>query len=195
MSHIVVHIESCNDLPEQCQAHERDSLERLCRYIARPAVSNERLSVNDRGQVVYRLKHSFHDGTTHVVLDPMDFIARLAALVPRPRAHLTRYHGVFAPNFKRRHLIVPNHAHPAVREPHAPPPPMSWMQRLERVLHIDIEHCGVCGGTLRVIACIDTPEVIERILAHLATRATGAINDPRAPPLGACAAQPRPAHH
>ena len=55
-----------------CQAHERDSLERLCRYIARPAVSNERLSVNDRGQVVYRLKHSFHDGTTHVVLDPMD---------------------------------------------------------------------------------------------------------------------------
>ena len=72
---------------------------------------------------------------------------------------------------------------------------MSWMQRLERVLHIDIEHCGVCGGTLRVIVCIDTPEVIERILAHLATRATGAINDPRAPPLGACAAQPRAAHH
>ena len=41
-----------------CEAHERDSLERMCRYIARPAVSNERLSVNDRGQAVYRLKHS-----------------------------------------------------------------------------------------------------------------------------------------
>ena len=75
-----------------CPAHDRDSLERLCRYIARPAVSNERLSVNDRGQVVYRLKHAFRDGTTHVVLDPIefmrhirvpldpiDFIARLAA--------------------------------------------------------------------------------------------------------------------
>ena len=72
---------------------------------------------------------------------------------------------------------------------------MSWMQRLKRVFHIDIEHCGVCGGTLRVIACIDTPEVIEGILAHLATRETGAINDPRAPPLGVGAAQPRPAHH
>ena len=80
---------------------------------------------------------------------------------------------------------------------------MSWMQRLERVFHIDIEHCGVCGATLRVIACIDTPEVIERILAHLATRETGAIHDPRetgaihdprAPPLGVGAAQPRPAH-
>ena len=69
------------------------------------------------------------------------------------------------------------------------------MQRLKRVFHIDIEHCGVCGGTLRVIACIDTPELIERILAHLATRETGGINAPRAPPLGACAAQPRPAHH
>ena len=68
----------------RCRAHERDSLERLCRYIARPALSNERLSVNDRAQVVYRLKHPF--GTTHVVLDPIDFIARLAALVPRPRA-------------------------------------------------------------------------------------------------------------
>ena len=49
-----------------------DNLEWLCRYIARPAVSNERHSVNDHGQVVYhqpvyRLKHPFHDGTTHVV--------------------------------------------------------------------------------------------------------------------------------
>ena len=72
---------------------------------------------------------------------------------------------------------------------------MSWMQRLKRVFHIDIEHCGVCGGTLRVIACVDTPEVIERILVHLATRETGGIDDPRAPPLGVNAAQPRPAHH
>ena len=108
----------------------RDSLERLCRSIVRPAVSNERLSVNDRGQVVYRLKHPFHDGTTHVVLAPIDFIARLAApevplaqrarSVPRPRAHLTRYHGVFAPNFKHRHYIVPNRAHRAARESQAP---------------------------------------------------------------------------
>ena len=120
------------------------------------------------------------------MLDPIEFIARLAApevplaqrarSVPRPRVHLTRYHGVFAPNFKHRHRIVPNPAHPAAREPHAPPPPMSWMQRLKRVFHVDIEHCGVCGATLRVIACIETPEVIERTLAHLATRA---------PPLGA----------
>ena len=175
----------------RCQAHERDSLERLCRYIARPAVSNERLSVNDRGQVVYRLKHPFDDGTTHVVLDPIDFIARLAALVPRPRAHLTRYHGVFAPNCKHRRPIIPNRAHQTAREPHATrPAPMRWRQRLKRVFHIDIEHCGGCGGTLRVIARIETPEVIERILTHLAARNTGGIDSPRAPPLHAPEAQP-----
>ena len=175
-----------------CRARDRDSLERLCRYIARPAVSNERLSVNDRGQVVYRLKHSFRDGTTHVVLDPIEFIARLAALVPRPRAHLTRYHGVFAPNFKHRLRIIPNSVHQSAREPHAPrPAPMSWMQRLKRVFHIDIERCDVCGGTLRVIACIETTELIETILTHLAAREA----HPRAPPPGAPAAQPRPAQH
>ena len=69
-------------------------------------------------------------------------IVRLAALVPRPRAHLTRYHGVFAPNFKHRHRIVANPAHQGAREPLAPrPPPMRWMQRLKRVFHIDIERC------------------------------------------------------
>ena len=183
-----------------CRAHERASLERLCRYIARPAVSNERLSVNDRGQVLYRLKHPFRNGTTHVVLDPIDFIARLAApevplaqrarSVPRPRAHLTRYHGVFAPNFKHRRRIIPCPAHQTAREPHASrPAPMSWMQRLKRVFHIDIEHCGVCGGTLRVIACIETPEVIERILAHLAARNTARSDYPRAPPLRASGAE------
>ena len=47
-----------------CRPRDRDSFERLCRHIARPAVSNERLSVNDRAQVVYRLKHPFGDSTT-----------------------------------------------------------------------------------------------------------------------------------
>ena len=137
------------------------------------------------------------NGTTHVVLDPMEFIARLVApevplaqrarSVPRPRAHLTRYHGVFAPNFKHRRRIVPKPAHQTAREPHASrPAPMSWMQRLKHVFHID----GVCGGTLRVIACIETPDVIERILTHLAARNTGCIDYPRAPPLHAPEAQP-----
>jgi len=91
-----------------CQPHERDRLERLCRYITRPAVCMERLSVNSAGQVVYRLKHPFRDGTTHVLFSPEDFIARLAAVVPRPGFNLTRHHGVFAPNSAFRRAVVPD---------------------------------------------------------------------------------------
>jgi excinuclease ABC subunit A len=52
--------------------------------------------------VRYPLKTPYRDGTTHVLFEPVDFIARLAALVPKPRVSLTRYHGVFAPNSHAR---------------------------------------------------------------------------------------------
>ena len=80
-----------------CPADRRDRLERLCRYVTRPAIALERLSLNRRGEVLLALKRPFRDGTTHLRFTPEDFMARLAALVPRPRANLTRYHGVFAP--------------------------------------------------------------------------------------------------
>ena len=73
------------------KAHERDKLERLCRHVARPAVSTQRLSLTRNGQVRYELKTPYANGTTHVVFEPLDFIARLVALVPRPRINLTRY--------------------------------------------------------------------------------------------------------
>ena len=90
-----------------CEAWQRSKLERLCRYITRPPIAIKRLSVDDRGRVVYRYRQPFRDGSTHVVFEPLDFMARLAALVPRPRLNLTRFHGVFAPNFKYRQKIVP----------------------------------------------------------------------------------------
>ncbi len=83
-------------------AQQRDKLERLCRYITRPPVSEQRLSRTAHGKVRYELKTPYRDGTTHVIFEPVDFIARLAALVPKPRVNLTRYHGVFAPNNRFR---------------------------------------------------------------------------------------------
>ena len=61
-----------------------------------PAVSEQRPSLTAQGQVRYQLKTPYRDGTTHVFFEPLDFIARLAALVPKPRLNLIRYHGVFA---------------------------------------------------------------------------------------------------
>ena len=97
-------------------AHEREKLERLCRTITRPAVSTERMSLTAQGNVRYRLKTPYRDGTTDVVLKPLDkiagcdfeqpqagpqyFIARLAALVPTPRVSLTRYHRAMNMNWR-----------------------------------------------------------------------------------------------
>jgi hypothetical protein len=72
-------------------------LEHLCRYITRPAIANERLKRNRTGQVVLQLKSAYKDGTTHIVMEPLEFMERLATLVPRPRLHLIRFHGVLAP--------------------------------------------------------------------------------------------------
>ncbi len=110
-----------------CEGKQKDKRERLCRYIARPAVAVARLSLSSTDKVVYTLKTPYRDGTTQAAFEPVDFIARLAALVPKPRVNLTRYHGVLAPNHR-------------------------------------------CGGSVRVIACIEDQEIIDRILAHLRDR-------------------------
>ncbi len=44
---------------------------------------------------------------------------------------------------------------------------MTWAQHLKRVFEIDIETCVACGGAMRIIACIEDVDVIEKILAHL----------------------------
>ena len=66
------------------EAHDRKRLEQLCRYITRPALSDERVQVNAAGQVELKLKTPWRDGTTHLVMSPREFMQRLAALVPRP---------------------------------------------------------------------------------------------------------------
>jgi hypothetical protein len=56
---------------------------------------------------VLQLKSAYHDGTTHVVMLPLEFMPRVTALVPRPGLYLMRFHGVLAPYAKRRAAIVP----------------------------------------------------------------------------------------
>ena len=68
-----------------CKSYERKKLEHICRYISRPSLSEERLSVNDHGQVIYKLKTVYQNGTTHIVLSPLDFLSRLSSLIPRPK--------------------------------------------------------------------------------------------------------------
>ena len=80
--------------------------------ITGPALANERVQTNAAGQVVLKLKTPWRDGTAHLVMSPLEFRQRLAALMPR--LHLIRFHGVPAPNAKLRALGVPQEP-----EPHA----------------------------------------------------------------------------
>ena len=141
------------------RADQRDKLERLCRYISRPAISEKRLSLTNSGMVRYHLKTPYRDGTTHVFFEPLDFLARLAALVPKPRTNLTRFHGVFAPNSKFRSEVTPSkrgkgRQRPGVdsedktpAEKHAA---MTWAKRLKRVFDIDVQTCDACGGAVKI---------------------------------------------
>ncbi len=70
----------------RCGAGQRKELERLCRYITRPAIANERLQRNRAGQVVLQMKSAFRDGTTHVVMSPLEFMQRLGPRWCRVRA-------------------------------------------------------------------------------------------------------------
>ncbi len=115
------------------------------------------------------------------MLEPLDFLARLAALVPTPRVNLVRFHGVFAPNSRHRARVTPAGRGPGARHsPIAPlpepaetsgqSPPSGWARRLARVFGIDVRTCNDCGGQLRVIACIEDRLTIDSILAHLESR-------------------------
>lgn len=114
------------------------------------------------GNVRYQLKTPYRDGTTQIIFEPLDFIARLATLVPKPRINLTRFQGVFAPSSQHRTRVTPakrgRGGHRARTAESEQPPPaqrraaMTWAQRLKRVFGLDIETCRACGGAVRIIA-------------------------------------------
>jgi len=169
-------------------AHDRAALERLARYVARSPVANERLSLDERGRVLLELTHPWSDGTTHLAFEPLVFLERLAALVPRPRVHLVTYHGVLAPAASWRDEVVPP---PSIEEdspeplfpiPRARPRRIPWAELLRRVFAIDAFRCP-CGGRRRVLAAITQPGPICAILRHLGLPHTAPQLAPsRAPP-------------
>jgi hypothetical protein len=113
---------SKTDLPERCvrqggmslhadvavPARDRMRLERLCRYILRPALCLDRLEALPSGMLSYQLKNRWRDGTTHILMERRELLERLAPLIPPPRAHQVRYHGILAPCAAGRSVVVPN---------------------------------------------------------------------------------------
>jgi len=165
-------------------AGRRERLEGVCRYALRPPIALERLSVSGDGRVRLQLRHRWADGTTHLEWDPIDFLGRLAVLVPRPRINLILHHGVLAPRAAWRSAVIryttatDRHAgavEPPTRGcPRDPPTAVrgrgrnrSWADLMSRTFGFDVLACPRCGGRLRLVALIEQAAVIERILRHL----------------------------
>lgn len=97
-------------------AADRGGLERMCRYLLRPPLSNDRVKIQGNGRVRVAFVRPWQDGTSHVTLDPLTFISRLVALVPPPRVHQIRYHGILAPRSRLRPLVLPASARESDRQ-------------------------------------------------------------------------------
>jgi hypothetical protein len=171
-------------------ANDRDGLEYLCRYLARPPIANDRLQELPDGRLALRFKQAWRDGTTHIVFTPHELIEKLIPLIPRPRCHLVRYHGILGPAAKDRHKVVPT--------PSALPAPdgvgddsagadkasegesrdiditkipgisrLPWSLLLKRVFMTDAVTCPKCQGRMKILAAITNPDAIRKILDHL----------------------------
>ncbi len=152
-----------------------------------PPLAAGKLRVLDDQTLRFTLKTPWSDGTTHLVLSPLELIEKLAALVPPPRLNLVLYHGVLAPNAANRDRIVPGgNEEPTESCAHdegsvAPVYRLSWSRLLARVFRVDVTQCPACGGTMKIIAALTEPLAIRTTLDGVSLAS-------RAPPI----APPRP---
>lgn len=117
------------------EVEERPQLEQLVNYILAPPFYDHQLSLDDQGNVVLQLKRARHSGTSQVVLDPFEFLDRLAELVSRPKANTVRYFGIYAPRAPLRRQAV------ALRVGDSGPARVTTGATL----------CPICGKALRVV--------------------------------------------
>jgi hypothetical protein len=184
-------------------AGQRDRLERVCRYALRPPVPVERLHPTEDGLVRLSLRQPWHDGTTDLVFTPMEFLERLAVLVPRPRINLVLYFGVLGARAALRADVVASGRAQAAGDTEADAGAtkgvaipargrgMQWAALMQRTFGLDVLICPRCGGRLRLMALIQEAAVITRILDHLGVPAEIPAPRPaRAPPTAEPLAQP-----
>jgi len=171
-------------------ADDREGLLRLARYGARHAFSQRQLRELPDGRLAYALKRPWGPSAAReLILEPTELLHRLAALIPRPYLNLTRFHGVFTPNARRRNEVCPGgsprrpvhrHLPPAEDEETTDPPPLAlpagpppqgripWAELLRRTIAVDVLECPRClTGTLAVLAFITDASVVLKILRHL----------------------------
>jgi len=162
----------------------------------RTPAAQDRLRLTGDGHIRLALKTPWADGTRHLLFEPLEFLEKLAALIPRSRVNLVLYHGVLAPHARWRRRVVAEAAGPAAS--HAPNTPdlsegegsgprgghrhWAWAQLMQRAFGIDVLACPRCGGRLRLLATVEEPEAIRAILDSLGVPAEVPPLNPLRPP-------------
>ena len=185
------------------EKQERKKLERCLRYGLRHPFAQRRLSLSDDGRVHLKLRKPFYTGQTHLTLEPVEFLRRLAATVPPKRLNMVRFHGAFAPRSKVRSALASLLPKPPATKssksadaiegdasdetadkrkvPYAYRRP--WAELLKRVFDLNILDCPQCSSKMRNISHIEKPETIASILSHLGLPTNAPMMAPaRAPP-------------
>jgi len=153
---------------------DRDGLERLIRYCARPSFASENVRWNGL-LVTYRLPKPGRKGETTMSLGPLDFIGKLADLIPKPGRHRIHYQGAFAPNAPLRRKIIAN----AGQRPQSMVPPsvqqtankttkvsFTWAKLIARIYEVNPLIC-LCGKEIKIRSIITNPLDIHRILLRM----------------------------
>jgi hypothetical protein len=152
--------------------HARDRLLQLIKYVTRPPLAGDRLQKTENGELTYSLKTPWSDGTTAILLSAEELCEKLAALVPPPNSHLTRYSGVFSSHSKWRDKIVPV---PEARTGFCPDGGAerkkvknhSWAKLLARCFKVDVGTCPKCGDDMVIVAGVHDPDSIRRYLRYI----------------------------
>jgi hypothetical protein len=150
-------------------ARRRDQLERLVRYLVRPPLALDRLTESPGGQLLYQFRRAWSDGSTALLLDPLELLERLAALVPPPRRPLLAYHGLLAPRSQWRAALVPKPTRPDGRADAGERPARRWpwARLLQRVFGFDVLVCDRCGSPRRILGAVTEPHAVRRMLVAL----------------------------
>ena len=153
------------------ESWDKDGLERLIRYCARPPFKSENIRFNGPW-INYRLPKTCHTGKIFIQLEPVEFIERISHFITYPRRHRRHYHGVFAPSSPLRKLIAANaqkrlDATSKTRQEtdeKITKASKGWAQLISRIYEVDPLTCANCGKTIKIITFVTHPEHIRRIL-------------------------------
>ena len=153
----------------------RERVEQMCRYINRPPISQDRLIPLEDGRFYYAFKRVWANGARGIFFDGADLMERLAALIPTPYKNIIRYHGAFAPRSRLRKAVTKRAQKEFGRWVGAMRHKrrvywLLWSTLMKHVFKEDVLECPRCTSSMQLIAVIDQPNVIHRLLRYADTK-------------------------